>query len=637
MTEISPERRLAAIVAADVVGYSRLMGTDETGTLARLTALRQDFIEPQINAYGGRIVKLMGDGILADFPSVVDALACAVEVQRAIAKANESLAENQKIQFRIGINLGDIIVQDDDIFGDGVNIAARLEPLAEPDGICISQTALDAVGNKLTLDYEDIGTHEVKNIAKPVQVYRVRAAVDAVMPAASGARREQTDRSLGQHRSWLTTAIVTLVVVLGGVAVWLFFPQLFRPATEIVANTDGAPALPDKPSIAVLPFTNMSDDPEQEYLSDGITEDLITDLSRLRDLFVIARNSSFVYKGKAVDVRHIGRELGVSNVLEGSVRRIGDQIRITAQLIDAASGDHLWAERYDGPFSDIFILQDDIRQKIVASLDIQISEGEQARVWRQTTSSEKAYELFLQGRELHLRLDKESTYRSIELLEQAVELDPEFAAAWTWLGWNYTTLGSWATTPEEKAKVKEKALMYADRAIDLNLSLGDPHAVKADVYSSQGDSVRGLKEARKAVELSPQSAKNAAILAILIANIEGKPKEALAMIQKAMRFNPHSPDWYLYVIGKIYLLEGQYEEAITILKKCAARLPGWMNCHYVLTLVFMEQGQQEEAQAVVQTLLQLNPQFTSTTRLAFSHPEIREHHKALLIKAGLPE
>ena len=361
------ERRLAAIVAADVVGYSRLMGLNETGTLTRLKSLRHSLLEPMIASYHGRIVKLMGDGVLIEFPSVVDALACSVQIQRAIPSRNESLPEEQHIELRIGINLGDVIVEGDDLYGDGVNIAARLEPLAEPGGICLSQGARDALGSKLPLDYEDLGDQSLKNIAEPVRAYHINALVDAVMPEGSSAANEAADHRKTHTRlswRWVTSAVVILLLGAGGTVFW--WQSGIEPvATEVIAQP-----LPDRPSIAVLPFNNMSDDPQQEYFVDGMTEDLITDLAKIKSLFVIARNTAFTYKGKSVVVPDIARELGVKFVLEGSVRRSGDQIRINAQLIDGVSGAHIWADRYDGQLTNVFALQDKVTAEIIEQLQI---------------------------------------------------------------------------------------------------------------------------------------------------------------------------------------------------------------------------------------------------------------------------
>ncbi|MEE9210059.1 MAG: adenylate/guanylate cyclase domain-containing protein, partial [Kiloniellales bacterium] len=341
------ERRLAAILAADVVGYSRLMGEDEAGTLARLQAHREALIDPKIAEHHGRLVKLMGDGALVEFASVVDAVECAVEIQRAMAGRQEGVPQDKRIEFRIGINIGDVIVEGEDIYGDGVNVAARLEGLAEPGGICISRAARDQIRDKLDFELEDLGEHEVKNIARPIRVFRVRTEADA--GAAVGSTRP-SGRKFGR---WPVAAALVIAAA-AGAALWQFQPRAPAPTPEAVRQQAAAVRVPDRPSIAVLPFTNMSGDPEQEYFSDGITEDIITDLSKVSGLFVVARHSSFTYKGKAVRVQDVGRDLGVRHVLEGSVRKAGGRVRITAQLIDAASGDHVWAERYDRDLTDVF-------------------------------------------------------------------------------------------------------------------------------------------------------------------------------------------------------------------------------------------------------------------------------------------
>ena len=365
------ERRLAAILAADMVGYSRLMSADEAGTLARQQAYLAEVIEPGIAEYRGRIVKTTGDGLLAEFPSVVDALRCAVNIQLAMTDRESEVPAETRIAYRIGINLGDIIGEGDDIFGDGVNIAARLEGLAEPGGICVSRTVYNQVKGKVASGFEDLGEHQVKNIPEPLHVFRVH-----MEPEAAGAVHGKSQRPAAWK--WIAGAgLAAVLVAATGIGLWL---EPWSERVEPAATERMAYPLPDKPSIAVLPFTNMSDDSAQEYFADGMTEDLITDLSKISGLFVIARNSSFSYKGQQVKVRQVAEDLGVRYVLEGSVRRVGEQVRINAQLIDATTGGHLWAERYDGSLADIFGLQDQVARKIVAVLAVQLTAGEQNRV-----------------------------------------------------------------------------------------------------------------------------------------------------------------------------------------------------------------------------------------------------------------
>jgi adenylate cyclase len=397
------ERRLAAILAADVVGFSRLMGEDEAGTLERLKSLRRELVQPGIAQRKGRIVKLMGDGLLAEFPSVVEAVQCAVGIQESMIGRESDLPDERRIRLRIGVNLGDIIVEGSDIYGDGVNVAARLEALASPDGICVSGTVFDHVKSKVGLEFADLGEQQIKNIDQPVQVYRI------ILDGETGGNE----------------------------------------ADQNFAGSAAALQLPDKPSIAVLPFTNMSDEQEQEYFSDGISEDIITALSKISKLFVVARNSTFTYKGRAVDIKQVGREQGVRYVLEGSVRRSGDQLRITAQLIDATTGDHVWAQRYDRVVQDVFALQDEITREVTSALQVELTEGEQARLWASGTQNLEAWEIFIQIPELLFSHQRENVLISRQLAEQALQLDKNYAEAWTMLGLSHweEAFNGWSEDP----------------------------------------------------------------------------------------------------------------------------------------------------------------------------------------------
>jgi len=394
---MSSHRKLAAILSADVAGYSRLMGDDERATVETLNTYRH-IVRERVERHEGRVVDSPGDALLAEFPSAVEAVECAEEIQHELAKRNAQLAEHRRMLFRIGINLGDVIEESGALYGDGVNIAARLESLSVAGGICISGTVFDQIEGKLPLEFEFIGEQSVKNIVKPVRAYRMLAN------AGSVARHAASFTSV-KRKAML--AIAVLVVLGGGAAAFWKFHSGPAPSAGQVSAKQAALDLPDRPSIAVLPFANLSGDPKQEYFADGITEDIITALAKIERLLVIARNSTSQYKGKAVDVRQVSRDLGVRHVLEGSVQKKGDRLRVTAQLIDATNGTHLWAERYDRPFKDIFAVQDEIIRKIIAGLDVQMLEGEQARVWRKTTGNVEAYEYFMRGRDQILKFTKE--------------------------------------------------------------------------------------------------------------------------------------------------------------------------------------------------------------------------------------
>jgi adenylate cyclase len=496
------ERRLAAILAADVVGYSRLIREDETSTLAALKAHREELIDPKITQYHGRIVKLMGDGLLAEFPSAVEAVQCAVEIQHTMAERNADVPEERRITYRVGINIGDIVVEDDDIFGDGVNIAARLEGLAAPGGICISRPVHTQVADKLELQFEDMGEQQVKNIAKPVVVYRV--ALDAEAAALVTPVVQKIARP--KHQRWLVAAAAATVLVLAVVgALWW---QLWAPDVEPASVERMAFPLPDEPSIAVLPFDNLSGDSEQEPLSDGITEDIITELSRFRELFVIARHSTQTYKGKPVKVQEVAEDLGVRYVLEGSVRKTGDKVRINAQLIDATSGRHLWAERYDRALSDIFAIQDEIVGTIVTSLAVKVHEAERARTRRKPTESLEAYDYFLRGRDLQL---KEGFWRigvnqqARGLYEKAAALDPEFTRAFVELAWThlYDFIHGWSATPEQS---RARALELAQQAVAMDAANARAHYVLGYVQLYRQEFDRAIAEIEKAINLNPNDA-----------------------------------------------------------------------------------------------------------------------------------
>jgi TolB-like protein/class 3 adenylate cyclase len=511
------ERRLTAILAADVAGYSRLMGLDEPGTLARLRAHRRELIDPKIAEHKGRIVKTTGDGILIEFPSVVEAVACAVTLQSEMAGRNAGTPEEQHIVFRVGVNLGDIIIDGDDIHGDGVNIAARLETISEPGGICISGTVRDHIGDRLDLTFDDVGEQALKNIARPIRIYRVRLAAPQRTPNAS-------------------------------------------PVQAMAAL-----ALPDKPSIAVLPFQNMSGDPEQEYFADGMVEEIITALSRIRWLFVIARNSSFTYKGKAVDVKQVGRELGVRYVLEGSVRKGGDRVRITAQLIDAATGAHLWADRFDGTLEDVFDLQDQVTASVVGAIAPKLEQVEISRAKRKPTESLDAYDNYLRGvAGLHSVFEgnKESVNEALRLFYRAVELDPEFAAGYGMAAWCYVLRMNygWIADDAHEAAELERLARQATR-----LAREDAVALYTGGFALTrvvGDLNASAALIDQALSLDPNLAA-AWHLSGWVRILLGEPELAIAHMAQAMRLNPLDPLIFGMQNGTAaaHFLAGRYDEA----------------------------------------------------------------------------
>jgi len=581
------ERRLAAIMATDVVGYSRLIRIDEEGTLEALKALRADLIDPKIAEHHGRIVKLMGDGMLVEFASVVDAVHAAVETQKAVTDHNADVPADKRIELRIGINLGDVVIDGDDIHGDGVNVAARLEGLAEPGGICISDAVYDQVRDRVDAPFEDLGEQEVKNIDRPVRVWR-----------------------------WVADGSAAVVS---------------RQAVEPLP-------LPDKPSIAVLPFTNISGEPEQEYFSDGITEDIITALSKIKKLFVVARNSTFTYKGQAVDVKRVGREQGVRYVLEGSVRRGGNQLRITAQLIDAATGNHLWAERYDRETRDVFALQDEITREVASALQVELTEGEQARLWASCTENINAWELVIQANHLIQRHHREDTHEARRFLEQALRLDENYATAWELLGvshWMDAINEGWSDSRETSLA---RALEAIDQALAIDPSNPDTLSSLSLIELTSGNHDEALALSEKAVALAPNLANNMAIAGVITVYC-GKPREALELVRKAMRLCPIYPIWYLYPLTRAYWFMGKTDEAIAAARSAIERDPELSISHKLHAIVLTDAGRDAEAQRAAAEVLRLEPNFSVEAWAARrgTPTELSIREAEALRKAGLPD
>jgi len=621
-------RRLTAILSADVKGYSRLMGEDEEGTVRTITAYRE-VIGSVVQKYRGRVVDSPGDNILAEYASVIDAVRSAVEIQEELKTKNAELPEDRKMEFRIGVNLGDVIHEEERIYGDGVNVAARVESLAEAGGICVSGTVFEHIENKLPLGYEYLGEQSVKNISKPVRVYKVLMEPDAIGKVIGEARVEPRK---GQRV--VVASVILLLMLVGGFLIWrvTLLPQ------KVASVEKMAFPLPEKPSLAVLPFDNLSGDPSQDYFSDGITENIITALSKISNLFVIARNSTFTYKGKPVKVQQVAEELGVRYVLEGSAQRAGERIRITAQLIDGLSGHHLWAESYDREFGDIFDLQDDIAKQIVTALEVKLTEGEAARVSRRQTNNPEAYNLFRRALEHYRRFTKVDNVQARQLWEKAVELDPGFADAWCFLGethqqdWYF----GWS---ENRAQSLEQATELAQKAITLDDSSPCPYELLEIIHLWKRDYDKAISYGEKAVALEPNHADATVRLARTL-TYAGRPDEAIGLVKKAMRLSPYYPDWYLGPLGVAYRLTGNYSEAIAAFEKRRERNPDSMIVHLGLALVYAEVGREEEARAAATEVLKRNPKF-SLTKISKGFPykdsaEI-ERILAALRKAGLPD
>jgi len=599
MTEERARRKLSGILSADAVGYSLLMRQDEAATVATLKG-HKDVMVSLIERYRGRVVDSPGDNLLAEFGSVVDAVECAVEIQRELKTKNDDLPDDRKMAFRMGIHLGDVLEEENRIYGDGVNIAARLEGLAESGGICISRTTYDSVKDKLPFGYAYLGEHTVKNISEPVRVYRV-----LMEPEAAG-KVIGEKRFLGRFsRPAATAAIIVLTIVAGGVIGWNLYLQQFKKETPASIDKMAYP-LPDKPSIAVLAFDNMSGDPKQEYFGDGIAEEIITALSKSKDLFVIARNSSFTYKGKPVKVQQVSKELGVRYILEGSIKRSGDRLRVTAQLIDAADGKHLWAERYDRKLTDIFEIQDDITKRIIASLKVKLTMGELARVYAKGTNNLDAYLKVMQAWNYHMRFTKEDNYISRDLAEEGIAMDPQYGNAYVLLAATYM-LDSFLGDIKNREQNLAKAIEIAKKAVALDDVGG--YAMLGYLHSLTGQDDRAIAECKKAVEFDPNSASYRAWYGAVL-NKVGHYEAAVQELEQSVRRDPMAGTWVLRFLGSAYSSTGRHEEAIATLKKAIQKAPNDYLSRLLMTRAYIFAGRQEKAQAEAAEVLRLNPKFS---------------------------
>ncbi|MFQ5973750.1 MAG: tetratricopeptide repeat protein [Alphaproteobacteria bacterium] len=577
------ERRLAAIMAVDMVGYSRQMAADEEGTLDLLRKTRSETVDPQVHAHNGRIVKEIGDGLLVEFASAVDAVRCAVGIQEALAMDSERRQDSPR--FRIGVNVGDVIADGEDIFGDGVNVAARIESLADPGGVCISSSAHEQVLGKVPVGFADLGEKRLKNIDRPVRVYSI--ALESVQ-----------------------------------------------------ADTEPAKArlqLPDKPSIAVLPFADMSGDRDQEYFADGITEDIITELSRFRSLFVIARNSSFTYKHRNVKVQDIACDLGVAYVVEGSVRRAGDRVRVTAQLIDGATGHHLWADRYDRDLGDIFAVQDDLVNTLVATIAGRVKTMSIDRVTRKRRENLDAYDYLLRGQAV-IWDTRERNLEARAHFEKAIELDPTCARAYSGLGATHMT--DWYSGWGESADGSfEQAFKAAQRAVALDETDSLAHARLASQYVQRGDYVQAESHLERALHCNPNDADALAHFSGFL-TYAGRPDEAIDRARLAIRLNPYHPYWYLWTLGHAMHDAGRYADAVPSLTRAVDRYPNFVTPRRHLAAIFVRMDRMGEARRQAEEILRLEPDYSLSrlsARLPYQDPVARDYYLDGLRQAGLPD
>ena len=679
MTIQEVKRKLTAILSADVKGYSRLMGEDEKGTVRTLNAYKE-VMTGLIRHHHGRVVDAPGDNVLADFASVVDAVECAVEIQKELKTRNAELPENRRMEFRIGVNLGDVIEDGEQILGDGVNIAARLESLSEAGGICISGTAYDHVENKLSLGYEYHGEQAVKNIAKPVRVYRV-----LMEPEAAGKVIGEKKTKTRQWQMATMGLVIGVILVVAVIVIWKFnipstpepgvtpkekitvsktgkAPTVAPPSTEVAPKEKVTPSpekvtkptlppapkievaskekmafpLPDKPSIAVLPFTNLGEDPKLEYLGDGLSEDITTALCKVGNLFVISRESSFSYKGKRVKVRQVAEELGVRYVLEGSVRKVGDKVRITAQLIDAVKGHHLWAERFDRELRDIFAVQDKIIKEIITALQVQLTEGEEAHIHSKGTEKLEAFLRLSEARAYLSQNTKESNVKARELIEHALALDPNYGAAYFALSWS-TCLDVWLGASKSPKESLMKAMELARKAIELDKTLASAQGFIGFIFTMMREQEKGVVEAQKAVDLDPGSAYARFCLGFSL-NFAGRPEEGQPHLEKAVRLNPFGSANFYHHLGVSYRETGQYDKAIAVYKKALQIAPNDVFAYLGLASSNMYAGREDEARAAAAEVLRIDPNF-SLERFSVANPmkdpAKKERWISSLRKAGL--
>ncbi len=629
MTTQEVKRKLTAILSADVKGYSRLMGEDEVGTIQTLNAYKE-VMAGLIQHHRGRVVDAPGDNVLAEFVSVVDAVQCAVEIQKELKTRNAELPENRRMEFRIGINLGDVVEEEGKIYGDGVNIAARLESLSEAGSLCISGTAYDHVKNKFSLGYEYLGKQSVKNIIEPVRVYRVLMKPGTL--ASTMTRWKRKGLKYWKEAPTVLKVAVALVAVANGT--WQLYPRLFHPAIKVPSKVKMAFPLPKKPSIAVMPFVNMSDDPKQEYFSDGISNDIMTDLSKFKELLVIASNTVFTYKKKTVRVKEVGQELDVRYVLEGSVQKRNNKVRINAQLIFAATGQNLWAERYDRDLRDLFKVQEEIVRAIVTTLAVKIDEAERKREKEKNTESLEAYDYQLRGREFLRLRTRSGRTEARRMFEKALELDPNYPSAYVGLAQCYLQdfYYGWAEFPD---KALQQAQDFAEKALSIDASNEQGYVVLGIVYARRGQYDIAMDQLNRALELNPNDALSQGRLGDILL-FSGRTDDAIRFLESNLRLDPFYVLERPVILGLAYYLKGRYEDAAKVLEQGVNRRPDIPDSHIVLAATYAQMGRMEDASREAALIARLDPFFDlKSYGTAFKNPADRNAILKGLRKAGL--
>ena len=629
MAEEGFKRKLTTILSADVVGYSRLMEDNEEATIQTLNTYRNS-MTTLIEHHKGRVVDMTGDNLMAEFSSVVDAVKCAVETQKEISERNADLPENRRMLFRIGVNLGDIVEEDDRIYGDGVNIAARLEGMAEAGGICISGTVYDQLKNKLELGYAYLGEHSVKNIAAPVRVYKVLMEPEAVGKVIG----EKMFLGRFSRRAALVS-IITLGIVAGVLISWNIYLQQSKKIEPASLDKMAYP-LPDKPSIAVLPFDNLSEDPNRAYLADAITENIITALSKVPELFVVASNSTFTYKGKPVKVQKVAEELGVRYVVEGSIQCSGNRLRVIAQFIDALNGKHMWAEKYDRVLKDIFNLQDEITMKIIISLRVKLKHGVKEHLYAKGTTNLEAYLKKLQGDVFRRYGKREDNLQARQLYQEAIALDPGYTTAYVNLGWTHmldARLG-YSKSPSESM---ERALELAHKAISLDENCGRSYGLLSYIYRQKKQYEKAIAAAEKNIDLEPNNNFAYSSLAQVFYTV-GRGEEAVDLAKKAIRLDPKPSWYYFYYLGMAHWVSDQHEQAIAAYKKALNIQPDNWIARVPLTASYIILNREELARAEAAEVLRLYPKFSVDYWIkgtSFTNKALSERYADALRQAGL--